>query len=113
MAKAISTKKETRGGIAQHATGWNDDDFDGESQLERVRDAQQRDYYRGLYAWEDSVAETDRKASYKFLHHLVDEGGEAGDASTRAAIRGIAELNSPSRGEIPEEDRRDVWSLKI
>ena len=115
MSKKVTKKKEVkksevRGGIAQHATGWTDSDFDDESQVERVRDSQQRDYYRRLFAWEDPAAEADRVASYKFLHHVVDEGGEGGDASTRASLRAVAALNSATGGEIPEADRRDVWN---
>lgn len=110
MAKKATKTKDVRGGIAQHATGWSDADYDGETQLARVRENQQREYYRGLFAWEDPAADLSAVSTYKFLHHLVDEGGEAGDASTIAAIRGIVELNSSSRGEIPEDDARDVWT---
>jgi len=101
---------ERRQAIPQHSTGWTSVDWDNDAQLERVRGKQGRDYYHRLFAWEDLISDPGDPKTYKFLHHSVDEAGDPGDANTRAIIRAIAELNGTSRGEVPEDERREVWN---
>lgn len=64
------------------------------------------------YAWVDSAANPGSKASYRFLHHVIDAGsGSIGAASTRACLSGIARLNGAGGVDtgIPEGDRSAVY----
>ncbi|MGW6790050.1 HK97 family phage prohead protease [Streptomyces chartreusis] len=60
---------------------------------------------RSVFAWVDPDADPELKASYKFAHHH----GIDGPANLRACLTGIADLNSPRGGGIPEADRKAVY----
>jgi Escherichia/Staphylococcus phage prohead protease len=64
------------------------------------------------YGWVDTGGDASSKASYRYLHHLVDaSSGSVGAASTRACLSGIAKLNGAGGVDtgIPEGDRPAVY----
>lgn len=66
----------------------------------------------GAHAWVDSAANPGSKASYRYLHHMVDgSSGSIGGASTRACLAGIAKLNGAGGSDtgIPDGDRSAVY----
>jgi hypothetical protein len=96
--------------LKSHATPTSEDAWDGPANEARLRDDENEAYYRKAYAWQDPDGDPETKAAYKFVHHLVDEDGEIGAASTRAATTGIAVLNGARGGTtIPDGDRQGVW----
>lgn len=62
------------------------------------------------YAWVETGADQNAKASYRFLHHLIDGQGTVGPADTRACVQAITQLNGARGGsDIPWQDRPAVY----
>lgn len=98
---------ETKKAIASHSTGTDDGAWDGPAQEKRLKG--QKAALRKAHAWVDPDGDDDAKASYRFIHHFVDAGGDPGDASTKACSTGIGVLNGGRGGTtIPAGDRKGV-----
>jgi hypothetical protein len=98
------------GPIRSHSTGTSEKPWNASGTETRLGDADARTL-RKAYAWADPDGKPDNKGSYKFIHHEVGPGGEAGDADVRACISGIGVLNGARGGaDIPEADRKAVYN---
>ncbi|WP_405149448.1 HK97 family phage prohead protease [Sphaerisporangium sp. NBC_01403] len=79
--------------------------WDGVKTLAGLADDARPSELRTVYAWVDADGDPEAKASYKFAHHH----GVGGPANVRACLMGIARLNDPSKGGIPDADRDGVY----
>ena len=96
--------------VAPHDTCTDDGAWDGPANEARARSGEGMGYYEAAYAWYDSDGDLEAKASWRFIHHFVNETGDPGCASTVAASAGIGVLNGARGGTtIPDEDRLGVW----
>ena len=97
--------------LASHSTGTSDDAWDGPANEARVRSDETVAYYRRIYAWQDPEGDASVKATYRFIHHQVAEGGAPGAANIRACQTGIGVLNGGRGGTtIPDGDRQGVYN---
>lgn len=63
------------------------------------------------YAWVDPDGDPDVKASYKFIHHEVEPGGEVGAANVKACTSGIGILNGARGGaDVPAAHRKGIYN---
>lgn len=97
--------------LASHSTETTDAAWDGPANEARARSDEDVAYYRRIYAWRDPDGDPSVKSTYKFIHHMVGEGGEPGAANMRACQTGIGILNGGRGGTtVPDTDREGVWS---
>ncbi len=97
--------------VPSHTTATTDAAWDGPANEARVRSGENAAYYRKIYAWQNPDGDPTVKASWKFIHHLVPNGGEPGAADVRACQTGIGVLNGGRGGTtIPDADRQGVWN---
>lgn len=102
---------EQRTAIAVHHTGTSDGAWDGPANEARLKLDESQTYYEHAFAWRDSAGDATKKASYRFIHHMVDEAGAVGAASIVACRAGIAVLNGARGGtKIPLHDRQGVYN---
>lgn len=95
------------GPIRPHGGATSDDAWDGPANEANL--PSEAGPLRASHAWFDDEGDPDAKATYKFVHHFVSEGGEVGAASTRGCSAGIAVLNGGRGGaDIPDGDRAGV-----
>jgi len=105
----VAIKSDKRA-VGTHTTKTSSAPWDGPRNERRVLEEQSASYYQGIYAWRDPEGQTGNKTAWRFLHHFVDDDGNAGAASIRAARTGIAVLNGARGGTtIPEADRKGVY----
>ncbi|SRR5579875_323400 len=98
-----------RGPIRSHSTETSGASWSGNRMETKLGDAKARTLRRA-YAWTDPGGDPDVKASYKFIHHEVDSGGNVGAANVRACTSGIGVLNGARGGsDIPASDRQGVY----
>ncbi|MCW2767921.1 MAG: hypothetical protein JWO11_3880 [Nocardioides sp.] len=79
--------------------------WDGAKTAAGLADDARPSELRTVYAWVDANADPEAKSSYKFAHHH----GVGGPANVRACLMGIARLNDPSKGGVPDADREGVY----
>lgn len=102
---------QKKSAIASHSTETTDAAWDGPANEARVRSGEDLAYYRQIYAWRDPEGDAAVKSSYRFIHHMVSQGGEPGAANVRACSTGIGVLNGGRGGTtIPDADREGVYS---
>lgn len=107
----LGIKSGDKRATPRHHTATDDSPWSAATNRKRVRTGEPASYYNGIYAWRDPEGDTGEKGSWKFIHHLVDEDGKAGGASTRACSNGIAVLNGARGGTtIPDTDRKGVYN---
>lgn len=98
--------------IRQHHTPTVGGRYDADAMRARLRDA---DGLRAAHAWVDQDGDPEAKASYAFIHHLVEPDGTVGPASTTACIAGIGVLNGGRigvdgvRAARWARDRAGIW----
>jgi len=103
--------KAQKAALPSHSTGTTDAEWDGPANEARARSGEDLAYYRRIYAWRDPEGDEDVKATYRFIHHMVGEGGDPGAASVRGCVAGIGVLNGARGGTtIPDGDRQGVWN---
>ncbi len=115
MAAGVGTGtlaiKGLKAAISSHDTATTDAAWDGPANEARVRSDESESYYRRIYAWRDPDGDPAVKSTYRFIHHMVSEGGEPGAANIRACQTGIGVLNGARGGTtIPDADRRGVYN---
>jgi len=97
--------------IRVHHTATDDRAWDGPANEGRLRKDESEAYYKSAFAWQDPEGDPKTKGAYRFIHHLVDGGGDVGAASTRACSSAIGVLNGGRGGTtIPDADRRGVYN---
>jgi HK97 family phage prohead protease len=97
--------------IGVHHTETNDASWDGPGNVARLRNDENKAYYRKMYAWVDPDGDPETKAAYKFPNHFVNEDGKVGAASVKGCQSGIAVLNGAMGGaKIPSGDRQGVYN---
>lgn len=103
--------KATKAVLPTHSTATTDAAWDGPANEARARSGEDVAYYRRIYAWRDPDGDPAVKSTYKFVHHMVGEGGEPGAANIRGCQTGIGVLNGGRGGTtIPDGDQQDVWN---
>jgi len=103
--------KAVKAAFPSHSTATTDAAWDGPANEARVRSGESAGYYARIYAWHDPDGDEGVKSTYRFIHHMVGQGGEPGAANIRACQTGIAVLNGARGGTtIPEADRRGVYN---
>jgi len=103
--------KAAKAALGSHSTDTTGADWDGPANEARARSGEDEAYYRRIYAWRDPGGDPDVKSSYRFVHHVVAEGGAPGAANIRACQTGIGVLNGGRGGTtIPDGDRKGVWN---
>lgn len=102
-------KAEYKWALDIHSTETNPGIWDGLSNERRVKVDGDDDYYKGFYAWAESVK--CGKNTWGFIHHFSTQDGEPGAASTRACIVGIAILNgAKGRNTLSRPERVRVYN---
>lgn len=102
------TVKELLKAIAAHKTATTDASFDGPGIEAKIPNDTGEANLRKMFAWIDPEGDPEKKASYKFIHHMWD--GSPGAANTRACTSGIGVLNGGRGGTtIPSADKQGVW----
>lgn len=97
--------------VRSHSTGTSEGSWDGPANEARARSGESLDYYRNIYAWQDSEGDPTTKAAWRFIHHEVNGSGDPGDANIQACRTGIGVLNGGRGGTtIPEADRQGVYN---
>jgi len=97
--------------LPSHSTATTDAAWDGPANEARARSGEDEAYYKRIFAWRDPDGAPDVKASYKFVHHMVAEGGAPGAANIRGCQSAIGVLNGGRGGTtIPDGDRQGVWN---
>jgi hypothetical protein len=97
--------------LGSHTTATTDVGWDGPANEARVRTNEGPAYFRRIYAWQDPDGDPALKTTYRFIHHMVDAGGDPGAANVRACSTGIGVLNGGRGGTtIPDADRRGVYN---
>lgn len=91
--------------IAPHDCEVTSRSWDGAKTAAAIADDARPSELRTVYAWVDGEGDPEAKASYKFAHHH----GVGGPANTRACLMGIARLNDPTKGGVPDADRVGVY----
>jgi hypothetical protein len=103
--------KSQKAAIGSHSTATTDVAWDGPANEARARSGEDEAYYRKIFAWKDPDGAPDVKASYKFVHHMVADGGAPGAANIRGCQSAIGVLNGGRGGTtIPDSDRQGVWN---
>ncbi|HUR74443.1 MAG TPA: HK97 family phage prohead protease [Sporichthya sp.] len=92
--------------IAPHDCETTSRSWDGAKTAAGIADDARPSELRTVYAWVDADGDPEAKTSYKFAHHH----GVGGPANVRACLMGIARLNDPSKGGIPDADREGVYT---
>jgi len=97
--------------LPAHSTATTDMAWDGPANEGRARSGEDVAYYRRIYAWSDPDGDATVKAAYRFIHHIVAEGGAPGAANIRGCQSAIGVLNGGRGGTtIPDGDRQGVWN---
>jgi HK97 family phage prohead protease len=97
--------------IKPHSTATSGASWDGPQAKANLKNDGTEAYYRSAFAWQDPDGDPQAKGTYKFIHHNVSSSGEVGAANLTACSAGIAALNGGRGGaDIPDSDRRGVWS---
>lgn len=106
-AKSAGPGASMKGGrpIAAHDCETTSRSWDGAKTAAGIADDARPSELRTVYGWVDADGDPEAKASYKFAHHH----GVGGPANTRACLMGIARLNDPTKGGIPDADREGVY----
>lgn len=95
--------------IGAHGTATSDGSWDEAPNKRRLPNSAAA--LRAAHAWRDPDGDADAKATYRFIHHFVAEGGSVGAASLTACSTGIGVLNGGRGGTtIPDSDRRGVYN---
>lgn len=103
--------KGKKAAISSHSTATTDAAWDGPANEARARGGEDLAYYQRIYAWRDPDGDPTVKSTYKFIHHMVAEGGNPGAANIRGCQTGIGVLNGGRGGTtIPDGDRQGVWN---
>jgi len=103
--------KGRKAALGSHSTGTTDAAWDGPANEARARSGEDVAYYRRIYAWRDPDGDPAVKSSYRFVHHMVAEGGAPGAANVRGCQSAIGVLNGGRGGTtIPDGDRQGVWN---
>lgn len=98
------------GPIRSHSTETSTKAWAGSRMQTKLGDAPAK-VLRKAYAWADPEGDPDAKASYKFIHHHVDRGGEVGPANVKACTSGIGILNGARGGtNVPAGDRKGIYN---
>ena len=84
-----------------HVTKTSNEPWDVTANFRRIKDAK-----NPPQSVDESLFASVTKSHRCLLHHFVTEDGEAGPASTRACIRGIAELNGLNGQHFLDGDQR-------
>ncbi len=109
VAVSAEEPPASAGPLPAHEAETSDGPWDGPANEARVRSGETEAYYRRIYAWRDPEGDPGVKATYRFIHHEVSEGGEPGPANLTACSTGIAVLNGARGGTtIPAADRPGV-----
>lgn len=97
--------------IRRHKTETDNSAWDG-AMMEKNCPAEEAPL-RAAHAWMDDDGDPNAKASYKFIHHMVDSDGVVGAANLTASSTGIGYLNRPAgstgRPDISDADRSGVY----
>lgn len=105
--EAVLTRAKTA--IGRHETGTSTGTWDANANRTRLPNS--AGALRASHAWRDPDGEADAKASYRFIHHEVSEGGQVGAANLTACSTGIGVLNGGRGGTtIPDADRQGVYN---
>jgi hypothetical protein len=103
--------KGRKGPLGSHSTATTDAAWDGPANEARARSGEDLAYYRRIYAWRDPEGDEMTKSTYRFIHHVVAEGGAPGAANVRGCQSAIGVLNGGRGGTtIPDADRKGVWN---
>lgn len=109
--RLTNIKSDQKRAIAPRSTPTTDVAWDGPANEARLRNDGDAAYYRRAFAWVDPEGDPNVKASYKFIHHMVDGDGNIGAANVRGCSNGIGVLNGGRGGTvIPEADRQGVYN---
>jgi HK97 family phage prohead protease len=109
-ANPEATLTAAKTAIGPHSTGTTDSGrWDAAANERRLPNSAAA--LRAAHAWREPGADPDAKSSYKFIHHVVAEGGQVGAAHLTGCSAAIAVLNGGRGGaNIPDADRRGVWN---
>lgn len=101
-----------KGAIPPHKTAVDTDSaWDGGKNVGNIPNDAGASTLKKMYAWVDPEGDPDKKASYKFPHHMVSADGTVGAANSKACSAGIAVLNGGRGGtNIPDGDRKGVYN---
>lgn len=90
-----------------HSTGTSDEDWDATAMVARLSDNADPSMYRRMFAYLDPDGDPERKGSYAFAHHKVDDG-RVGAANVRACSAAIDALNVENT--LTGSERRGVYN---
>ncbi len=97
--------------IGTHSTATTNVPWDAGANERRLKTPITQSVAARTFAWREAGAWPDTKAGYKFIHHMVSEGGDPGAANLRACSATIAILNGGRGGSnIPATDRQGVYN---
>jgi len=103
--------KGRKAALGSHSTATTDAAWDGSANEARARSGEDEAYYKRIFAWRDPDGDATVKSSYRFVHHMIAEGGAPGAANVRACQTAIGVLNGGRGGTtIPDGDRQGVWN---
>ncbi|MFC3986799.1 HK97 family phage prohead protease [Streptosporangium jomthongense] len=91
--------------LAPHDSEVTSRSWDGAKTIAGLADDLRPSELRTVFAWMDADADPEAKSSYRLAHHH----GVGGPANVRACLMGIARLNDPAKGGIPDADRAGVY----
>lgn len=98
------------GPIRSHSTETSTKSWAGPRMEKKLGEAPAK-VLRKAYAWADPDGDPDVKASYKFIHHEVGQGGDVGAANVKACTSGIGVLNGARGGaNVPAGDRKGIYN---
>jgi signal peptide peptidase SppA len=96
--------------IPKHTTATTETAWDGPANEARLKLGGSEAYYRSAYAWQDPEGDATKKNAFRYIHHMVADGGEVGAANVMACVSGIGVLNGARGGTtIPMGDKRGVY----
>lgn len=98
-----------RAALRSHSTPTYEGEWSGSSQVAALSNDAGASTFRRMFAWVADDSDPEKKGSYKFPHHTVEDGSVAG-ANVNACRAIIANLNGArNSAKIPDADRGGVY----